>query len=241
MPLVSLLQPATLEQLRHRFGDRIDRLTPSEVQALAIAKEEGVVSNRRLQDVSRDHPVDIGRMLQGLVEAAFLASDSRRRWTTYRLIGDEAGAGVQQASLFEFGSRAVTDVAQSADSEHKPADSEHKPADSEHRPAGSEHTGRDSEHDVDALPPEVAAAAARVADRTRAPVEIVRQTILTLCHGRFLSAEDLGRLLRRHPSGLRQRFLTPMVAEGLLVLRYPGAANRPDQAYTAADPKGEES
>jgi ATP-dependent DNA helicase RecG len=63
----------------------------------------------------------------------------------------------------------------------------------------------------------------------------MRRTILALCRGRFLSAEDLGALLARHPNGLRQRFLTPMVAAGVLHLRHPGASNRPDQAYTATD------
>lgn len=62
--------------------------------------------------------------------------------------------------------------------------------------------------------------------------DLMRRTIVDLCRGRFLSAEDLGHLLGRHPNGLRQRFLKPLVNEGKLRLRHPGSSNRPDQAYT---------
>ena len=213
LPLASLLEPATIEHLRQRFGTKLDSLQPAELQALAIAKEESGVSNRRLQDVSTEHRVEIGRMLQSLVEGGFLASDNRRRWTTYRLVGDEVGGGQQQASLFEVGSR--------WDSTHKAGDSEHK--------AG------DSEHSSESLSEELAEQARAVAKRDRVPPDLMRRTILALCRGRFLSAEDLGALLARHPNGLRQRFLTPMVAAGVLHLRHPGASNRPDQAYTATD------
>jgi ATP-dependent DNA helicase RecG len=81
------------------------------------------------------------------------------------------------------------------------------------------------------LSSELAAAAAEVANRGKAPSELIRRTILALCHDRFLSAEDLARLLHRHPNGLRQRFLTPLVTEGRLRLKHPGSSTRPDQAY----------
>ena len=209
LPLVSLLQPATIEHLRQRFGARLEGRNPTEIQALAIAKEEGMVSNRRLQDVSTEHRVEIGRMLQRLVEDGFLVSDNKRRWTTYRLIGEELGSSQQQASLFELGTR--------GDSEHK---------------------GGDSEHKATPGPADLAEQAAAVATRRRAPSDLLRSTILALCRSRFLSAEDLGRLLQRHPNGLRQRFLTPMVGRGELRLRHPGSSNRPDQAYIATEPPG---
>ena len=223
LPLVSLLQPATIEHLRQRFGARLEGRNPTEIQALAIAKEEGMVSNRRLQDVSTEHRVEIGRMLQRLVEDGFLVSDNKRRWTTYRLIGEELGSSQQQASLFELGTR--------GDSEHKDGDSEHKGGDSEHK-------GGDSEHKATPGPADLAEQAAAVATRRRAPSDLLRSTILALCRSRFLSAEDLGRLLQRHPNGLRQRFLTPMVGRGELRLRHPGSSNRPDQAYIATEPPG---
>ena len=68
----------------------------------------------------------------------------------------------------------------------------------------------------------------------RIPPEESRQIITDLCKGRYLTAFELGQLMDRSPAGLRNRFLTPMVEEGVLQRKYPNEPNRPDQAYTAA-------
>lgn len=61
----------------------------------------------------------------------------------------------------------------------------------------------------------------------------MEEIILELCQERWLTRNQLADLLNRHPDGLRQRFLNPMVTHGLLRLRYPDKPNRADQAYTA--------
>ncbi len=58
--------------------------------------------------------------------------------------------------------------------------------------------------------------------------------ILELCRGRWLTRKVLSEVLKRNQNGLRCRYLTPMVARGLLRLRYPYKTTRTDQAYTAA-------
>lgn len=60
----------------------------------------------------------------------------------------------------------------------------------------------------------------------------LRDMILQLCSGRYLESALIADLLGRSLNNLRSRFLTPMVAEGLLARRYPDDPNRPDQAYT---------
>jgi len=265
MPLVTLLQPDTIEHLKVLFGPRIDVLTPKQVQALAIAREEGAVSNRRLQSISTEHPVEIGRMLQGLVEQGFLQSDNRRRWTTYRLVGEEQMAGAHQASLFDAKASGTRGEGGKPDSLHSQGDSirsggdsiRSDPLDSLHNggdsirnggdsirsdPLDSLHNGGDSIRSAPSTPEaddhldEYLAALARpIASRHRAPTAQVRAAILQLCMGRFLSAERLGLLLRRHPVRIRHVYLKPLVTEGLLRLKFPGSTNRPDQAYTTAD------
>jgi hypothetical protein len=116
--MISLIPAETLDRLRRAFGSRVDALAPAELQALATADVEGSVSNVRLQELLTDHPVDITRMLTRLCEQGLLVSDSRRRWTTYRL-----GAGPRGPSLFDGG-----------DSGHLPDDSGHLPDDSGHLP-----------------------------------------------------------------------------------------------------------
>jgi len=93
MPLVSLVEPDTIARLRQRIGEPFEALKDPEIRALAIAAAEGSVSNQRLQQVLTEHPADIGRMLQGLVERGLLHSDNRGRWTNYWLDEREARGG----------------------------------------------------------------------------------------------------------------------------------------------------
>ena len=62
----------------------------------------------------------------------------------------------------------------------------------------------------------------------------VTKELLTLCRRQTLTLEQLSKLLGRQPKNLRDAYLTQMVREGVLQLKYPHAPNRPDQAYTAA-------
>ena len=120
----------------------------------------------------------------------------------------------------------------------------HKRVDSPHKDVDSIHTGEHSEHSD-----EIAyihrnkllkiAAVARE-NRRMAPKEMER-LILRLCRENWLTRRQLGELLKRNIEGLRSRFLVPMVAHGLLRLRYPNKPNRADQAYTAAADAGEET
>lgn len=66
----------------------------------------------------------------------------------------------------------------------------------------------------------------------RLPPNEMEQVILRLCRNAWLTRRQLAELLDRSPDGLRSRFLTQMVAHGLLRLRYPDKPNRADQAYT---------
>ena len=205
LPMVSLIPEATLVHLRVRFGTRMDTLKSPEVQALATADLEGSVSNARLQELLADHPVEISRMLSRLCEQGYLVSDNRRRWTTYRIVPPT----------------------EAQSSSHLPPDSSHLVEDSSHL-----------EKQLSLLPlkeEELRELAESVARRGKVSSDEMQKVIGLLCKGRFLTAEELATQLSRTPPNLRNRYLTPMVTEGLLKLRYPESPNRPDQAYTATD------
>jgi ATP-dependent DNA helicase RecG len=65
----------------------------------------------------------------------------------------------------------------------------------------------------------------------------MRAVIERLCQGRWLAASAIAQLVARDAEKLQSRFLTAMVREGRLQLRYPDVPNRPDQAYRAAMPR----
>ena len=85
LPMVSLLPEESLQRLRSRFGLKFNRLQGLEVQALVTADLEGSVSNRRLQEVSDEHPADLTKLLHHLVARGFLYQDGQKRWASYHL------------------------------------------------------------------------------------------------------------------------------------------------------------
>ena len=125
LPMVSLLPEESLQRLRSRFGLKFNRLQGLEVQALVTADLEGSVSNRRLQEVSDEHPADLTKLLHHLVARGFLHQDGQKRWASYHL------------PLSERKDRG---------SIHSPEDSSHK-ADSSHKDVA------DSSHRLEELPP----------------------------------------------------------------------------------------
>jgi ATP-dependent DNA helicase RecG len=62
-------------------------------------------------------------------------------------------------------------------------------------------------------------------------VELMRRIIMQLCDNTMCTRNEISALLDRDPVALQNRYLTPMVAEGLLEMKYPANKNHPDQAY----------
>jgi len=60
------------------------------------------------------------------------------------------------------------------------------------------------------------------------------ELILKLCKRRAYTNQELAILLDREEKGLRRNFLQPLVTQGKLQYKYPGAVSHPDQAYILA-------
>jgi predicted HTH transcriptional regulator len=206
LPMISLIPDNVLTDLKNKFNDRLSTLKPNEIQALATARIEGSVSNVRLQEFVDDHPVDISRMLQKLCEEGFLVSDNKKRWSTYHLSNQDMGP-----SLFDQ---------LKSDSSHNGPDSSHNGPDSSHNGPDSSHNGPDSSHFEK--------------PKKRVPPAQMRNIIRQICKGKFFTFSEIAALVGREPRAFRNQYLTPMVREGLLQLRYPDSPNRPDQSYTTA-------
>ncbi|MGD9602302.1 MAG: hypothetical protein AB7O21_19530 [Gammaproteobacteria bacterium] len=204
LPMVSLIPDEVEAELRERFGERIAKLDSTAVQAVVTARVEGAVTNGRMQEITGAHPKDITDTLQALVRDGFLEQQNQRRWASYRLVGDSPQSSPQSR-----------------------ADSLHSADDSLHSPADSPHSGEDSPQ----WPPELLAIAKPARTKAKLPGNQLRQVIAELCTDRWLTAKELGALLKRDPENLQVRFLTSMVKQGQLELRYPEVRNRPDQAY----------
>ncbi len=219
LPMVSLIPDSALMALKDRFGEALEALSLPERLALATAHLEGAVSNLRLQEILEDHKAEITRLLQGLCERGFLRRSGRGRWTTYVISNPENSQGdlLNSADL-------------AGDSYHKGGDSYHKEGDSYHKAEVHDDSGPAIQDW--ALLEKIAEPVSQ--GKRVTSQEVMETVLLALCQGRYLTAEQLGKLVRRDPVNLRSRYLKPLLEEGKLVLRFPHQLNRPDQAYTAA-------
>lgn len=211
LPMISLVPESTLAHLNTLFGPRVGRLTSAQLQALATAEIEGSVSNVRLQELVKEHPSDITRVLQALCEEGLLLSDNKRRWTTYRL--PDKGKGNmpdKEGGKQPTGEPVALGVGKAAESGLMP--------------------------DKGTLMPDKGK---QLADspkrRTRISPEDTKAQILALCKGQYLTAKELAQRIGKNHRYLSNNFIYPLVREGQLRPQFP-STRRKDQAYITATP-----
>ena len=222
LPMVSLIPPESAARLRKLFAADFDTLIPNEIQALVTADIEGEVSNSRLQLIRMDHPVELTKMLQGLASRGFLDQVGQKRGTSYRLPA-WASSLTPGASALTLGASALAPGASALTMEASalaPGASALTPGASALAPPPS------AEND-----PELLETARPAREKPRLMPELTKTVIRKLCSGRYLTADQIGVLLDRSKDKLQRSFLTSMVHDGTLILRYPDQPTHPEQAY----------
>jgi ATP-dependent DNA helicase RecG len=218
LPMVSLIPDEVDRALRQRFGDRFAKLDTTAVQAVVTAQVESSVTNARMQEITGEHSKDITGVLQTLVRDGLLTQQNQRRWASYRVVVDSPQLG--------------------GDSRHLAGDSRQS---SPQLPPNSPQFGGDSPQldRLAGLSAEVLALLPMAEPARKNKKLLVPQlkiVVRQLCAGRWLSTSELAALVDRDADKLQTRFLTAMVKEGVLELRYPDVRNRPDQAYRTVEP-----
>ncbi|MCB9199002.1 MAG: putative DNA binding domain-containing protein [Flavobacteriales bacterium] len=244
LPMVSMLPEAVLEVLRGRFGELFDQLDGDEVQALVYAHEDEDVTNQDLQDMLNLHRTDITKLLKGLVRKGLLKAKGVGRGTRYVL---EGGISPDNAAISP--NKSGISPNKGGISPNKGGISPNKTGISHDKmtmplaldlSGDTTHTGTPAFSDIGSgspavpgarLSPELLKMAEIIRSSKRADRSTMRQTILALCSGRYLSLDDLARLLGRQQEGIRDGYVSPMYKEGLLERRYPDKPNHRDQAY----------
>ena len=218
LPMVSIFPESSLERLRSILGSDLDGLRGDQVQALVTADVEGSVTNLRLQQFSPSHTADISKMLSSLVGTGQLVKDGYGRWASYRLnpgrfLGSEG-----------FTSDELPDAESNLNSSSPNID-------------GSSPNIDASSPNIDpaVVDAKLLAISAPSREKSRLRPEETEGLILALCRGRFLTYQQIGGLLGRVPRATRDRFLTPMVADGRLRARFPEDMTHPQQSYTATE------
>ena len=238
----SLVPEDVLVDLQARLGERFHALPELARLALITASAEGMVNHPRLREISTEHPADVTKMLASLVRDGFLRPDGVGRGMVYFLPWQKQYAGsffdraAQTSMPAESGALtpelgALTPELAAITPELSVLTPE-QPGSAENAlgaPVVISDLGQIAPDELMTL----RTLAAPVAGRGRASPELVQQTVLALCRGRYLGLRVLADLLGRNPDGvdLRKRILNPLVAGKALQRAFPNP-NDPRQAYT---------
>ena len=251
---ISLLPQDALENLVGGFGSAFDHLDEHAQIALVTAEVEGFVSNARMQQICALHPRDITTLLRQLVDAGFLVVDGRGRATTYSLrnFSKDEFSRKGHPPLFQAALPLPAPVAYDVSPPTKhdsPPTKSHSPPTSEraaHRHRHDSHSGTVSDDEKASssrvelwsdtrLWAKLKIVAAPVSEKPRALPEVTRRVILEICLDQFLSLAQIADLLRRQSEGLRNRYISEMVREGLLKRRFPQQPSHESQAYLTTE------
>ncbi|MCX6960465.1 MAG: AAA family ATPase [Verrucomicrobia bacterium] len=237
--MVDLLPKPLIASLRKVFGASFDALGKNERLTLAAAASEKVITHARVREMTGLHPFDATRLLQNLVRDGFLEPHNPGRGAVYCLPGaaipkpeEVFGASIEQSngsSAHLLLSSAHLPVNQNVAAEQRDAD-------------GCLLSDQLDAPVIDALERlepvffarlEIVAAEPRA--KAKIPKVIMRQTILTVCKGHYVTLNSLARLLNRDADALRQQHLKPLDKEGKLRLAFPTAPTHAKQAYRAVE------
>ena len=223
--MTSLLPADAVAELEAHLGAKFSGLPSLERLALVTAATEGMVHHGRLREISTDHPSDITKMLGRLVKDGLLVSEGVGRGMRYLLPWQESQA---KALFSDEVSGPLTPELSALPPELSALPPELPQLQRSIPPTIVDLTSLSAE--------EVAVLmelARPVSSRLRVRPEVIQQTVLALCTGRYLGLRVLSDLLqRRNQEGaaLRRRILNPLVIQGALK-RAHTKPNDPRQAY----------
>lgn len=236
--MVDLLPEAVVASLKRSFGPKFDMLGQNERLTLAAAVSERVVTHARVREMTGLHPFDLTRMLQDLVRDGFLEAHNPGRGAVYSL----PGAALPKPEEV-FGDGSAQSLSSSAHLTDRSAHLAEDPTAEEHRDA----VGRLLADQLDApvidsldkLSPsfleELEKLAIEPRRRGKLPVEMMKDVILTLCSGHYVTLACLSKLVQRDSDAFRQQYLKPLTKDGKLKLAFPTAPTHAKQAYRSAE------
>ena len=221
--MVSLFPPQALEELRRRFGKRLEKFSETQRLALATVIIEGHVTHARLKCMSVEHPRDLTLGLSALVREGILDSGSISRSTYYYFPGEPPTA----LQSFDEMSDSVSGILPLPS---VPLADSSVPLDSVPLETGSVPTNKTpvpSESSLLALQ----TIAKSVKGRKMVPKDEMRAVILQICRTDFITLRTLAQLLGRSSEYLRIKHLNDMVDSGVLTERFPETPSHPHQSY----------
>ena len=249
--MIDLFPQRIIDTLRRLFGPRFDRLSHIERVALALAATEGTVTHARLRTVTTEHPVDLSKTLQHLVQEHLLTSTGGRG-AIYHLHGvdlptpDEVfgpAPGISGTSSPDLTASSPDLTTSSPDLTASSPDLTATSANPGQRRDQSGCLVSDALFlpiidNLERLEPHFRTALEHIAAIPRKKKKVSRDvmvaTLLALCARHYVTLRCLAALVARNPDSLRDSYLSGLVKEKKLELAFPTTPNHERQAYCAA-------
>ncbi|EGR0670175.1 putative DNA binding domain-containing protein [Vibrio vulnificus] len=239
LSIVNLVSEETADLLHKKFGEKIDTLSDLERSIVITAAAEGWVDHERACQLTSQHSRDVTLALPKLVGSGFLTPHGEKRGKSYTL------PGVKLPSPDEvFASNPLSIERNITDSGKMITDSEGLITDKQ----VSAQLDRDGEgrfisdklphpyiDDFERLSPSLqnnlSAIAQPARDKKRLPNEVMDSVVLELCRGHFIPLSIIAKLVDRTPQNIREKQLSPLVAQGKMKMAFPHAKRHKHQGY----------
>lgn len=241
---VSLISQEITERLDGLFGQRFHLLDDLERMIVITAATEGWVNHERACQLTSRHSRDVTLALPKLVDKGFLVASGEKRDKSYSLPGMELPSPEEVFANALSSTSNLTHNAQ--DLTHSGISLTHSDPDLVDSNQGRDGHGRFISHlldkpfidDLDALSDgfrdSLEALAAPSREHRRLEAGVMKELLVQLCDGHYLSVAVMEILLGRKAQSIRQNYLKPMVDSKQLKLAFPNKPNSPRQGYTLA-------
>jgi len=234
MRMVDLFPQGQVEQLRQQFGKIFDALHHIDQVALVIAAVESTVTHHRLCSLGNTHPADASHCLHGLVERGLLEQTGSSRGAVYHISGMLIPG---PEDVFDSPNLKVSSPNLEESSLNLGFNSPNLGRDGLGRLISDRH-GLPFVEDLQQLTPEYLEILRGMAEEPRnkkkIPRPVMREVLLRLLGGQFVTISCLAELVNRDPETLRGQYLSEMVKKQEVKIAFPRTPNDPRQAYTNA-------
>ena len=219
LPLVSLLPEDIVVELRKIFGEKINYLSPDEIHTMVLVARHGQIKNEDLQSKLVTHRVDIGKMLKGLVEKGLLTSHGYGRSTYYNLFKESENNNFKNTSSSLSLVDNATSLVDNATSLVDNLESNHI-------------NNNNILMDFSTI---LNSEVSKYKHKKRQNPNETKSLIMKLCSEKELKLVEIADILNKK-SGYIRVFVSELVANEQLKLKYPDKPTHRQQAYYAKKP-----
>ena len=226
LTMLSLFPEKAVQFLKVSYGKQWQQASELEKIAFILAYTEKALNHGRLSQFSSDHTRDISDCLKNMAAKGWLATTGAYRSKVYHLPNQSAPS---PEDVFDFPN-------------NEPSSLNNEPSSPDLDGLGRVVHAEFSYPfiaNLETLDPELEVELEGLAqtarEKQRVNPEEMKEIILKLCRGQYVTVEVLSKLLNREMETLRGQYLTKLKNEGKIRMAFPRTPNDPRQAYITVE------